>query len=769
MKKILCGLLAAVLMMTAAGAALAGAGDVTLFAGYEQDYTMSYLSDVVVLGTKVYIFLMGTPPEVQIYDTETGETKTWTLPENLSGYDSVETVEENGELLTCLKEIACWFPANGEIYALMNYSYTGNEVARVDGGHVRKLVLGEDGTASLEEEDTLRLDWSEMTETSGMWVSSRHVAGSAAVGDRLYLSCYDNSSDTLLDVFDLKTGEHVESETVSASEIAASGDGRLLMARYDWNGDGELVIETMNPEDGTRQETARFSTDNGTVGAVAVGEDGTLYFTRNGEIFAAPEGDVSRAEAVNDSPSIRGDTFGKLVPDGRLLMWDYSSVFLRNTDASKRSAVTLRVRPLSGFYSLDKGVMAYTADHGDVAVIREDYGDESMLLQEMMNRESRVDVYVLGRESSAFSAVYDRGFTADLSGYAGLQAETEKIYPFIREAVEKDGKLVAVPLRLDGDSLGYSPSVLEKLGMTEEDLPKSWNQLFTFLEEMSARLENTEFCVLDRFYAQEDIRTMLLKQYLSQYAAARDGGKLNTAEARDTLEKIRNIDFDALGIMTSEELALYEERGDFGNYKESLLLCYANAVGFSEYSAAMPLSLTDGEDPMIPVNLTIGFVNPFSEHPQEAAELLAAMYANSELTTRYVFDPNLNEAMHYPDHEETRKSLQKWLDNAKENLEKAEDEEDRENWQASVDSYQEYLDDWENRDWMVSPGGISRYRNNAQYMKVATWDYLTALYAAESGTQIDEMTSGFAAGTVGAAELLDFIDRKVQMMRMEGY
>ena len=69
---------------------------------------------------------------------------------------------------------------------------------------------------------------------------------------------------------------------------------------------------------------------------------------------------------------------------------------------------------------------------------------------------------------------------------------------------------------------------------------------------------------------------------------------------------------------------------------------------------------------------------------------------------------------------------------------------------------------------MISPEKIAWQHANAQYMAPVKWNFFSALNAVEEGSQFSDLQTGFTQGTVSARELLSYIDKKVQMMRLEG-
>jgi hypothetical protein len=69
---------------------------------------------------------------------------------------------------------------------------------------------------------------------------------------------------------------------------------------------------------------------------------------------------------------------------------------------------------------------------------------------------------------------------------------------------------------------------------------------------------------------------------------------------------------------------------------------------------------------------------------------------------------------------------------------------------------------------MIGPKNIQYYRARAERLMPMRWVFYRALGASEGGEEYWTLLQGYQEGTVAAGELLSFIDRKIQMMRLEG-
>ncbi len=798
MRRWIAGLMVCLLLTAACGAALAGKGDraVAVLSTADSSYSNGSLTNVIRMDQKLYLFIEGLSSELRVLDLDSGETEHFDMQEmmdrmnGLSENSSEEAAERDAEedeedeeededededeeesSLRISESVLCWFPWKGELYALTSRSLYGQNQNRVDGGHVKKVIL-QDGKADLAKEDTVKLDWEGMTFMYGSYEENRQTSSSAADDKYLYLSTYDFDGNQAMEYFDLETGEMREQSIPNLSDIGSDGNGKLLVSQEIWGDHAEKVISRFDPETEELEELYRFNLDEGSVSNIAADpETGMLYFVRAGEIYAAPDGQISQATPVNDCP-VSSQPFAQLMPNGQMLVWAYFGAFLRNTDPALRSSVSLRIRPFSWTQAMDTATFDFTAEHSDIAVIKEENGDESTLLQAMMNRDSKVDIYVMNMDSNVFSALYDRGFLMDLSGSKVLTEFAGKLYPFAQEALSRDGSLVAVPVDLDGSTLGYKREGLEAAGLTEADLPKTWKELPDFLAKLPSLLEGRKVRAFNIFTEKSEVKNMLVRMLLAQYALARPGEPVNTPEMRELLDRLQKVDYEAVGLMTPEEIEVafsnYEEMG--GNNPHLFdPYCQIPLESYFSDSQALTLTLDGMESPVLPLSMTVAFVNPFTEHPEEAMAYLESLCGHLETATLYTLDPGKNEPMRAPNHEEQKKNLEKWLKIAQQNMEKEEDEDEQADWEEIIKTYQEMLDKYDEENWLISPKGIALYRERAEYIRPERWNYFSVLSTASEGAdQFQETLQGYMEGTRSGGDLLSLIDKKVQMMRLEG-
>ena len=774
MKKLILWILTAALCLTACAPALAAAGDRTLVHLTTADgYMSAYISNVFLTEDGIAVFMNGSESKVVVY-REGQEPAEYLLEEEGPTQITAEEGEEDSYIMSFMQNTG-WFTWQGGLYAVQYRNTYDGDNSVVEGGFVKKVRLA-DGKVLLEDCEIPQLEWTYMIEEyGGGQQSSRGLNRLTVTGGMLVGSGWDNSGSSVLEVFDLSTGRAEEIPTQDMDSIFPATEGTLLMTRYEW---GEEPIEHIIRYDlagQSEEELGSFPLTNGQVQGLCLDEKtGTLYLAVDGEIRTAKNMDLENAEAVTDCP-LTYDVNMQLLEDGRLLLWNQNAAVIRNPDpAAKGDTFTLTIQDMVYAENLSETVYDYADARGDAVVVLKRGGLTSGILQAMMNQDAGTDIYTLYYDSSEFDALRNRGFLADLSGNAALSAAAGRMYPFLQDALQKDGKLTAVPVSVNGNTIGIHTDIWQKLGGTEEELPKTWSQFFDWLESLPEKVDGTEYAVFDMWMDRENFRSNMLNILLNQYQTLLNEGEMeyafNTPLLRGLLERMDSLDYDALKLAEPN----YEEDGgmiSYGGdtYREPLLDIYTDVVLESWSGAARPmlLSMEEGREPILPVRVNVAFVNPYSAHAEAAAEYLALSLKNIRKNVQYSVFTDQKEPVRDPYYAENQKQLTQWLEEARAQLEK--DEDNRAMWEENIRMYEENLADNEKNSWMIRPEAIEAYEERTQWLRVLSYDFAGAMMSSDNGGgDYYSMVWGYAQQQVSAQELLSGIDKKVQMMRLEG-
>lgn len=777
-RSILLFTLALALCLTACAPALAAVGDRTLTRVDVNDGSWSrYIQTVLVNDGKICVFVQDNSDlDILVYTDVKADPESYVL-KDFYGYTYEPQAEEDaeeGEYASAATQTTGWVAYNGEVYALQYKDIYRNGESDVEGGWLRRLVLA-DGEARLEDSGLPQLDWTSMIEDYGSSKGARWANRVFMAGDKLCCVCYTNSGELMAVLFDLETGFSEEVVMDNSPQVYPSTDGFVLLSRYDWSESGSSVkLSLMDLAAQSEQQLGQIPLESGYFQSMYYDRAGDrLIYSLDGQIMVAPGGDLTLAESVNDSPPDYDMQMDPL-PDGFMLMWNSSTVAVRNTDPTQRSTISLSVLDAASSDNLEAAIYDFTNKRGDVSVaLKRTYGDSSVL-QAMMNRDASVDIYCYGYQDSAMEALRNRGFLADLSGNAEVAEAVGRMYPYLQKAVRQGEKITMLPVSLYGWTLGYDPKAWAKIGLTEADLPRTWDQFFDLLETLPEKTQGTDYQALPFGEVLSNFRYSVVTSLFEQYQLYmnRSGSPdyaFNTPLLRGLLARLDAVDYEALGMIEEYDDNYYNEY----NYRDSVLQLSTSSVlqSWPDSYKALPLSLTEDSDPILPVNLSVAFINPYSEHQAEAAEFLASTLANFSTVTQYNFFTDKTEPLRTSDFEERKENTQKWLEEARASLETA-GEESKTDWETTVKDIEESLADMDKNDWMFSPEGIASYQALSAWMEALDFNLYTSITSTDSVTsEYMDPIWNYAEGkgtAYTAEELLSAIDKKVQMMRLEG-
>ena len=770
MKKILALILAASLMLCAAYA-LAATGNVTI-AVQGQDGFNDFISSMLVWGDKL---LLSSYDTLYAWNSETRKLV------EVQGYDQLQymlTDEETG-VIKAEEDEYCYF--DSDLYVVEGKIYRMAQINDSDGNqtsYLVEIIISDDGELSLGDVIDLGDALSITDETDGETYSyTRSLQNPCSFGRTIYALSYGDSLELLSLDLDSETVDAMTLDTdYQVDSISPYTEGKLLMIGSNYNVDpvetALLVYDTQTEE---ITELGKMPRDGyNTPSAICYDEARSkVYYVLSGSVwrmdisddgFGTPEefGDMPLESYSNSVAVMMGDWY---------ILSSYDGVVGRDVTLDKMPPQRLRIINSNYAESIKTAYYAFTDKHPEYMVSISDNLDESTLLQSMMNRDSSVDIYTISSSSSALSALMNRGYLAELGSSEKLTAAVDSLYPFIQDFCKKDGQLCLMPFSGYATGLTMDTKALtEKLGYTQEDVPTSWKQLFELINDIAAnkKLEEApEVSFVMAGYTQQDLRNMIFSNMMSDYYTWLDQSEENLTNGTPVLlelcEAFEKVDWSGLGL--PEE---YSEDGwmSDGIMKESVLIDF-NSVDVTSYVGAdqdrviCPLSVVDGEEPVIGMTLTLAFVNPFSENKDAAIEYLEDAWDANGRTNRILMDPNDNEPVVNAYYEQNLKEIQNNIDQQKKSLETMTDEETREMTQNGINSMEEWLEEYKERGkYDVTPEQIAKYREVAGKMAVAKSD----IYGGDSYDQMYQYVDGAITASQFAAQL----EKTLQMQRLEG-
>ena len=777
MKKWIAAALCALLMLALAATALA-AGNVTI-AARGRDGFDDYISSMFVWDGRL---LMSSWDKLYVYTPgEKGVTEVAGFDQLQINFDNAIVPQPDGSSLLTLGGVEIEVEEGDTVSLNSQIIVAGDRLYRTafiygDAGVVDSLLvelcIAEDGTPSfggvIDLGDALTVDYGDG------YTGERDLQQSCSMNGILYgLSYGDNGRELLaLDLEDAGV-EVIELDTDNeVNGLTPFSEGKLLLVttRYGESVEAELMLYDLAEESLTSLGALPCDGWSAPAGIAYDEARGMIYYELGGSVWrmAVSEDGLGEPQEFGDMPlDVYTDSSAVVLGDLYILA-SYDGVVGRDVTAEKMPDEKLRIVNRAYINEIKTAYYDFTDAHPEYMVSISDSTSTDTLLQDMMNRSPDVDIYTLSLTDSAFNALMNRGFLSELSSSDTLSAEVGAMYDSIKNAVMKDGELYAVPMYLYANCLTINEKLLtEKLGYTQEQMPKTWAEVFGLIADLAAtrKLEEyPEVSLLGPGYIESDVKSNFFAMMMNSYYVWLDADEANLTRAGGVLEGLceafEAIDWSAFGLPTE-----YEENGEWEYVEENILFSNDNVQpGYyrSESFEPLLLSIADGEPPMISTEISVAFVNPFSTHREAAIEYLELTFSKIDKTTRIALMPGENEPILSPWYEENLKYYDETIADYEAQLaDEKLDEENRDMLEQSLADMKQWREEYEKKgQWQVSAEDIERYREYAQYlvpMRSAIWN--------DGGySQISQ----YMDGAITAKQLCSEMEKTLQMQRLEG-
>ena len=622
----------------------------------------------------------------------------------------------------------------------------------------------EAGTVSLEL--ALPMDGEALVQDEGGFVYFSLPSQMIQSGDKLYSMEYMVNGMQLI-CFDPAAGS-VELQAIDddVRGLLPYQEGKLLAVFSDFTDTVRFPVNVLDPATGDMEELFVLDLGANVYPDFFVYDvyNGVFYYGANGELLRVTGADADAPVAVAASPLSYANC-SAFTPDGDLLLADYAEIWRVNTDPEERPETRLVVQANSDS-SLEAARVPFQQAHPEVEVVlSQSAGD---VAQAMLTQTATPDIYTLYVDSAEYSAVFGRGYMAELTDSEILADFAAAVYPAIQEVIQKDGELYGLPLSAYGRvHLSCNPAALTQLGLTEEDVPANWMELFQLLQRLPEMLEEApEVNVFESYMTQSDARQMLFSALMDDYmlyiSQPENEFSFDTPLFRELMAAFEAVDFEALGLSEEYEDDLYaivQDRADtlfygYGSFDPTV----------SSEPPMLCLALDEGMQPMADTMVMVAFVNPFSPNCDLAVEYLERAAEQVDAFTRIAMMPGENEPVPNSRYEEGLKNYDEQIASLEAQLENAE-EVDKQALEAELKEMKDSRESYEKDSrYTASEESIAAYREAAQYMTVGMYMGMDSETASEYYAQQNQ----YLNGAITLDEFIRNIDQKLRMIVREG-
>lgn len=695
-------------------------------------------------------------------------------------YAHIGLVEKDAVFVMGIKDLYIWHDGEKDMTAFSLEGLPGRPLAAFKrGGELWMAVYSSylEKTADLtlvriEMEDGGRCAVKE-TVKFGMPVGSilpgekLDILSAVCAGAKLYMLVDTDYGQTQLWSFDWLTGKASSLREGDLGRRLFEAPGECVLVECQNRDDGAAWYEIFDPQAGSfTPHGGVFDYDkmnDGMMGVAWSPENDVLYYQKDGMLKRAVGFDPGRAEDVT---SVTHPTDSMSVCAGLTLKKDY--VFLTgegpvviDLDDSLKRTVTFKVAMPHSRDAVIKTLVEMEKHHPDVttAVDSEAYTDQQ-LVDQMLTCRDDVDVYIVQIDNIFPMMMFLRDYLVEITDPAVRDA-VSGMYPEVRKNIELNGKICAVPVSVEGDTIGFDRDVLERLAGDGAELPTDFTALVEKLKELNKKCgDHDEYSIFPIRMTQNSIRTHLLFYILSAYGKPADDDLkmgFNTPELNAALNALLDMDLDEMGV--NEE----SRRSDNALDIRPLISGGASAVceQLDRRCEPLPLTVFPGRKPVLPVVMKVAIINPYSRKKDLAQEFMAELLQHLDDTTLYTISGDKNTPIPDP---EIQERLKDNMDERNELLDMLKDAEgiQREELKVVADSLEETRKELEEKQWKLSQESIDRFRANADKMYVTTYNYTVTGEAAD-------LLRSLLDRRITVEDFTKELDKRTQMAVREGF
>lgn len=407
----------------------------------------------------------------------------------------------------------------------------------------------------------------------------------------------------------------------------------------------------------------------------------------------------------------------------------------------------------------------FTAAHPELTVNTETniYLSTNEIISAFLTGEFPFDTFVMTSSSFDIKQMISKGYSAPLSGSPLLSAEIRKMYEPIQALLTQDSNIYGAPFYCYVGYYVYSPEAWAQAGLSEQDVPTSFEEYLNFLEAWVERIidhpeDDISICNMfdsEQYGAHSYISYLvdrLVSNHIMQCNYANEPIRFDTPLFRNLLARCQSIGAD---LYTYEPV----QKGEYGLFDD--------LYGMRQLQYLVPLRLTAGQPVLIKGTLYTAFLNVRSEHQELAMEYLEncvtcippEVGAYLYRAALPVEDPEYKRAMDAV--QGAIQTLEKRLENTElEPLERntLEDQlqEKKHQWDGMSVSEQRYL---------ISENDLKLYRDygeNLYFQAPSIFDPATP-----EGQNIKQLRDQFSTGYATVDQFVSQLDQLAWILEME--
>ncbi len=483
-----------------------------------------------------------------------------------------------------------------------------------------------------------------------------------------------------------------------------------------------------------------------------------FYYAENNYVYRIKDGEMTTISVLDYMTS---DMF--VLDDHTIAFSHPEGIATVDITTAKMPEKVLRIGGLMD----QKLLTEYNKKHPEMPSINvESYMSDPQTFTVEMKGENKADVYFMDVHYYVDSLLKHE-YIEPLDSNANLVATAARMYPYVQNMLKYQDKLYLMPYNIYNygyeiqlNNLAYNIKTWEELGLTEADVPKTFEQFVKLLDKIYSEkhdvLSENQMGLISNVTA-ADIKLRAINLVSSNARARGEQPRFDTPEMLSLMETVAGSEF-----MKESSTESYLE--EIPNFTSFLFLQTDDIIDIPDGYRVMPLSLTENDAPHVFATATVAFVNALSDNKPEAMAFLEHMMESlNERTQTYLFT-DVNEPV-------KNKNLERYLEKVEKTIAKLQQdiEKDKQDGGKNVKKLQQDIEDWKeqiktlgNRFYILTQEEIDTLNTNADNIivirnQIFNWQ----------NEQMSQLMSRFYEEDIPAKEFLTELDRMVNMMSQE--
>jgi hypothetical protein len=343
------------------------------------------------------------------------------------------------------------------------------------------------------------------------------------------------------------------------------------------------------------------------------------------------------------------------------------------------------------------------------------------------------------------------------------------MYPFLKNTLMRNGQIIALPFMSYTSVYGYNPCAFEEVGLTDANVPKTYGELFYFMEKWEAEYAE-KYPSMSLFGQDADIlacKFTIINSILDdqRYACLRRGESVayDTPEMLTLLDKFEKTDFSRIHALTPDISS--EENVFTDEWPKELFLIggYAGTqTACNRQFSYMPLKISENEQPVVLADIQALVINPYTQNYDTALKFVKYVAENLPKSLRANLMPGENEPIRDTSFDFSQ--LEGDIELTGKALKEAK-EEDKRTIQDRLDRLNKQYTFEKSFEWISTKESIAAFRALDPYFILQSPN---PMYGMGASTELQDLIyKRFLDGQLHAGQFIKQLDRKLRMMELE--